>query len=161
MLMHYFLCLKQRVWGKEGDMRHMKVLYFGLGLWAITSLSHLALADEKEKPLGQGVIGITLAIEAKRVGEPGVLVARSVFPKSPAAEAEMQPGDQILAIEDQSVKGLTSEEIVQKIRGEAGTLVRLKIKFRGQETTVVLKRIDASQLEAKVRRQTQKGEEND
>ncbi|HNW23431.1 MAG TPA: S41 family peptidase, partial [Candidatus Dojkabacteria bacterium] len=52
---------------------------------------------------------------------------------SPAKEAGIRPGDYILAIDDYEVKSTDNiYEIVQKIRGEAGTKVKLRILHRGE-----------------------------
>ena len=47
---------------------------------------------------------------------------------SPAKKAGLLPGDAILKINDQSTQGMSINEAVQKIRGEAGSTVKLSIQ---------------------------------
>lgn len=46
----------------------------------------------------------------------------------PAAEAGLQKGDIILAIDDSSMVGKTSDYVSQRLRGDAGTTFELKVK---------------------------------
>ncbi len=43
---------------------------------------------------------------------------------TPASEAEIEPGDRIIKIEDKSTEGITLIEAARKLRGEPGTHVR-------------------------------------
>lgn len=63
----------------------------------------------------------------------GAIIIVSPIDGSPAKEAGIRPGDYILAIDDYEVKSTDNiYEIVQKIRGEAGTKVKLRILHRGE-----------------------------
>lgn len=57
----------------------------------------------------------------------GALTLVSVFDGSPAETAGLQPGDQIVQVEGQDITGLSQEEIISRVRGPAGTLVRLGV----------------------------------
>lgn len=57
----------------------------------------------------------------------------SVLADNPATEAGLLAGDTILEINDESASDMTVDLAVTKIRGEAGTTVKLKIQ-RGTET---------------------------
>jgi C-terminal processing protease CtpA/Prc len=60
------------------------------------------------------------------------LVVRDVPPDTPAAEAGLEPGDEILAIDGREVSELSVREVIVALRGEVGTRVRLRVR-RGDE----------------------------
>jgi len=68
------------------------------------------------------------------------LLIRSVYKESPAKEAGIKVGDQIVEANGRSLKGLTTEQSSQLVKGPAGTKVRLKIVGDGKERTVVATR---------------------
>jgi carboxyl-terminal processing protease len=47
---------------------------------------------------------------------------------TPAARAKLQPGDFILAINDQTTDGIKMSDVLRLVRGEPGSLLRLKIE---------------------------------
>ncbi len=49
-------------------------------------------------------------------------------PGTPAARAKLQPGDFILAINDQLTEGIKMSDVLRLVRGEPGSLLRLKIE---------------------------------
>jgi carboxyl-terminal processing protease len=57
----------------------------------------------------------------------GHVTVVSPIPDTPADKAGLRAGDIILAVEDQSVEGLTLDEVIDRIRGPKGTPVRLRI----------------------------------
>lgn len=64
--------------------------------------------------------------------ENGSIIVVSPIDGSPAKEAGIRPRDYILAVDDYEVKSNDNiYDIVQKIRGEAGTKVKLKILHKG------------------------------
>ena len=63
-----------------------------------------------------------------------ILTVIAPLPQSPAEKAGLQPGHQILAIDDEDTYGMTIEAAVSKIRGKKGTPVMLTIK-KSEETT--------------------------
>ncbi len=67
-------------------------------------------------------IGLTV-IEVKK----GLRVA-SVFPRSPAEEAGIAPGDTIVSAEGESLAGLSSTEATKKIKGPEGTEVTIGVR---------------------------------
>lgn len=56
----------------------------------------------------------------------------SVFPASPAEEAGLRSGDQIIRLDDQDLKGVSPEVVRQKVKGPAGTSVHLTIARAGE-----------------------------
>jgi carboxyl-terminal processing protease len=59
--------------------------------------------------------------------EKGLRVA-SVFPRSPAEEAGIAPGDTIVSAEGESLAGLSSTEATKKIKGPEGTEVTIGVR---------------------------------
>lgn len=70
----------------------------------------------------------------------GVLTVIHVIPDGPAAQAGIEAGDRILAIDGASVKGRELAEIVGQIRGQAGTEVDLFVQREADEWHRKLKR---------------------
>lgn len=55
---------------------------------------------------------------------------------TPAEAAGIQPGDLIIRIDGQSVKGLDLQEAVERMRGEPGTRIELGILREGEDTPI-------------------------
>jgi len=62
----------------------------------------------------------------------GQLLIREVFPQSPAAQAGLQPGDQLVAVDGIPLTGKTYEEAYALLRGEENTEARVTI-YREKE----------------------------
>ncbi|HEY2807130.1 MAG TPA: S41 family peptidase [Gemmatimonadales bacterium] len=58
----------------------------------------------------------------------GVITVSSVYPRSPAANAGVAPGDRIVAIDDSTVAGLSGPKVQTLLIGEKGTRVRIKLE---------------------------------
>ncbi len=73
---------------------------------------------------------------------------------SPAYKAGIKPGDQIIAVDDQSVEGKTIDEVVSMIRGELGKKVKIKIyretEKKAYEFELVRVKIEAPIVEDKI-----------
>lgn len=67
-------------------------------------------------------IGLSV-VEAKR----GLRVVR-VFPRSPAAEAGIAPGDTIVSVEGDSIAGVNSAAATARIKGPEGTTVEIGVR---------------------------------
>jgi len=89
-----------------------------------------------------GGIGITIAqlYDQDTSTHLGELVVLAVPLESAAAKAGVKPGDVINAIDGQPTKGSPFEDVVRKrLRGAAGSEVRLSIRREGRESTLDLK----------------------
>jgi carboxyl-terminal processing protease len=73
-------------------------------------------------------VGIQLSLDK----ETKELVVVSPIEGSPASRAGVQPKDVITAIDGKSTKGMTTEDAVKLIRGQAGTSVKLTLRRKGQ-----------------------------
>ena len=68
----------------------------------------------------------------------GLPVIIAPIDDSPAAEAGIKPGDVILGVDGEDVTSLSLDEIVNRVRGPAGTEVVLTLLRQGQEGTIEL-----------------------
>lgn len=55
------------------------------------------------------------------------------YENSPAAKSGVLPGDLILEINDRSIKGTSSDEVSELLRGEPNTVVRVKVQRPGTD----------------------------
>lgn len=93
-------------------------------------------------------IGATVRMNADNLLE---IVAP--IPGSPAEAAGLQPGDVVLAVDGESIRGLTLMEAVALIRGPRGTPITLTIQRDGGEpfdVTIVRDRIEIPTVEARL-----------
>lgn len=84
------------------------------------------------------VAGIGVAVEMR--GDK--LTILNVLPKTPAAEAGLQQGWVIVMVDGMLTAGKSAEDCIAKIRGPAGTKVRLELvePIKGDGKAVVLTR---------------------
>ncbi|MEP7360414.1 MAG: S41 family peptidase [Chloroflexota bacterium] len=77
--------------------------------------------QESNNALNLSVVGIGVT-----VGQNGdQIVILSVIPGSPAQAAGLHAGDVFVSVDSQSVQGQTIEQVVSRVRGDAGTRVEL------------------------------------
>ena len=81
-------------------------------------------------------VGIQLSLDKETKN----LVVVSPIEGSPASRAGVQPKDVIVAIDGKSTKGMSTEDAVKLIRGQAGTTVTLTLKRKAQTLEVPLTR---------------------
>ena len=83
-----------------------------------------------------GGIGTSLRIQSDDI------IIGEIYENTPAMRAGLHPGDILLGIDNQSVKGKTLDAIAVLLRGAAGTSVAVKVKDvqTGAETTKVVPR---------------------
>jgi carboxyl-terminal processing protease len=83
-----------------------------------------AIMDEDMQGSFEGIGATVEMIE-------GELAIVRVLPNSPALEAGLQPGDVVLAVDDEPLEGKTILEAITLIRGPKGTVVRLLVQRKG------------------------------
>ena len=129
-------------------------------LYQISSTtSEARAAEEQDKPesqaqrphgddanLAKGVIGISLHVGAERIGDPASLYVNHVHPEGPARLAGLKHGDEIVTVNDMAVSGKTYEQVIQMVRGEAGTAVKLGVKGDGSLREIAITRIAGEKL---------------
>jgi carboxyl-terminal processing protease len=107
-------------------------------------------AAEFQKDL-TGDVGAGIGAEiGVRKDQPTIL---RVLPNHPAEKAGLQSGDVIAAINDEASLTLTADEAANKIRGEAGTTVKVVI-LRGDETldfTITREKINNPSVSSEVK----------
>jgi hypothetical protein len=77
----------------------------------------------------KGYAGVGLRVAEDK----GSIVVMEVFDGSPAAKAGVVAGDIISEVDGESVSGLTTQQIVEKTRGQEGTKVVVKIIKTGSD----------------------------
>ncbi|MDD5041957.1 MAG: S41 family peptidase [Candidatus Peribacteraceae bacterium] len=82
------------------------------------------------------VSGIGAQVEDRE----GVLTITTPLSNSPAERAGLKPNDQIIAVDGQSLSGLSYEEMVDHVRGPKGSVAKLRIRRNGAEFDVEVTR---------------------
>ncbi len=103
-----------------------------------------AMTDAMNPP--PGIIGIALHLTAERVGSPAGLFIRATHPMGPAVNAGLMHGQEILAVDGQSLTGKTYREVVGMIRGDVGTAVTLLVKTMNAVNEVEIVRVAEDSL---------------
>ncbi len=91
---------------------------------------HLQPEKRPARPFNQPYEGVGMQLRAE---EDGTVFIGGVFDGSPAQAAGVASGDRLLAVEGASVTGVAVREIVARITGPSGTVVRLTLR-RGTDT---------------------------
>ncbi|WP_245541954.1 S41 family peptidase [Salinicoccus albus] len=85
------------------------------------------MTNDETSQFEESVTGDFEGIGAEVMQEGNRIVITSPMRGSPAEEAGIEPGDQVIAVDGQSIEGWSTQEAVQLIRGEKGTDVTLTI----------------------------------
>ena len=96
--------------------------------------------------LPNGVIGVSLRVGAERIGEPASLYVAHVHPEGPAQQAGLKHGDEVVTVNGAAVTGKTYEQVIQMVRGEAGTAVKLGVKGDSGVREIAITRIAGETL---------------
>lgn len=89
-----------------------------------------AFQDENDA-IDARIVGIGINLQQSK-DLAHLLVTRTIE-NSPAAEAGISAGDEVVAIDGQSALGLTPEQAAERIRGKAGTDVRIGVRKPSNE----------------------------
>jgi carboxyl-terminal processing protease len=88
-------------------------------------------SDMQETTHGEfGGLGIEVTLED------GLVKVVAPIDDTPAARAGIQSGDVITQIDDDTIQGLTLEQAVSKMKGAAGSKIKLKIVRKGSDNPV-------------------------
>ncbi|HEY6262722.1 MAG TPA: PDZ domain-containing protein [Nitrospiraceae bacterium] len=142
------------------NRNNMAALLFLIVLCALPGGASQVLATEgQDKPgsqtqrpsgddakLPNGVIGVSLRVGAERIGDPASLFVAHVHPEGPAQQAGLKHGDEVVTVNGATVTGRTYEQVIQMVRGEAGTSVKLGIKGDEGVREIAIIRIAAEKL---------------
>ncbi len=104
-----------------------------------------------DNSLPRGIIGVAIHLSAHRVGDPARLYIRAIHPEGPAAKVGLEHGDEILAVDGNSLNGKTYEQVIRMIRGEIGQTVRLQVNGARGNREVTVPRISEETLTGKKR----------
>ena len=83
-------------------------------------------------------VGVGITIQQTEENRGFAIIA--VEPEGPAAEAGIQPGDVLIMVEDEDVRGITMEEVKGKVKGEEGTSVKLTVLRYGDHRSFTVER---------------------
>src|SRR5579884_2721970 len=72
--------------------------------------------------------GLLNGIGATMTQKNGQVVIESLIPDYPASKSDLKVGDILLTVDGQSVSGKTTDQVVQLVRGKAGTQVTRGVK---------------------------------
>ncbi len=100
---------------------------------------HSAYLDKKAfKELKEGTQGKFVGLGIEVGMEDGYVKIVSPIEDSPAYRAGLKPGDLITRLDSQTVKGLSLDEAVKKMRGEPNTKITLTIARKGEDKPIVV-----------------------
>lgn len=89
----------------------------------------------KEETRGEfGGVGLRL------IGKEGELYVVTPLPKSPAYKAGIEPGDEIIQVNDKLVKDIPSQEAIDMMRGAIGEKVTLVVKRKDDKKKEITKK---------------------
>jgi carboxyl-terminal processing protease len=99
-------------------------------------------------------IGAILHQKTNEDGSLGLVYVVSIIPEGPASESDLRPGDQILAVDEESMDGKRTDEVVKYIKGFEGVPVTLVLLREGQdepvEVTIVRRQVDIPTVESEM-----------
>lgn len=81
-------------------------------------------------------VGITIQVLEEDAG----FAIMAVTEGGPAEEAGLQVGDVLILVDDQDVRGMTTGEVRELVRGEEGTKVVLTVLRQGEHTSAAVER---------------------
>lgn len=91
-----------------------------------------------QEQMENAYVGVGITILAQEDDSGFLIVA--VTPGGPAEEAGMQVNDLLIIVEDQDVRGLTTEDVRNLVRGKEGTTVSMTVLREGESVTIPVER---------------------
>src|SRR5436190_10023443 len=91
------------------------------------------LTPDEVRASHQSLSGSITGIGARMAQVNAQFVVQSVVPASPAEKAGVRAGDVVLEVDGAPVDGETLDDVVNSIRGEAGTTVKLQLGREGRD----------------------------
>ncbi len=84
--------------------------------------------------------GIGAYLDERTIGDAGEteVFIPSIIPGGPASEADIRPGDVVLAVDGESVEGKHVSAVAELIRGPEGTQVTLTLRREGRTEPVIV-----------------------
>ena len=109
------------------------------------------MTPSENKEFHDSLNGTLQGIGAELTVRDGFIVIVAPIKGSPASRAGLLPGDMILAVDGEEIKGQTLQQVVQRIRGQKGTEVKLTIQREGkwipQEISILRDEINIPSVE--------------
>ncbi|RJO59953.1 S41 family peptidase [candidate division WS5 bacterium] len=126
----------------DGSLDPQKMLYGAIsGMVESTGDPYTVFLDPEEaKTFEEDLAGTFSGIGAEIGIKKDRLTVIAPLPDSPAEKAGLRAGDLINKINDEDTLGMNVDEAVRKIRGEAGTEVKLTIERNKEEKEYKIKR---------------------
>lgn len=91
-----------------------------------------------EEQMTNAYVGVGITIQTQE-DDSGFLIL-SVTPGGPAEEAGLKVNDLLILVGDQDVRGMSSEEVRDLVKGEQGTSINLTVLRTGETVTVPVER---------------------
>ena len=108
-----------------------------IGMTSNTEDKHTEYMSEKEtEAFKQSINRNYVGIGAQFIMYNGFPIITKVFPHSPAENAGLQAGDILEKVNEESVEGLSSSDVKDKIQGDEGTQVSLTVKRNDEDVTL-------------------------
>lgn len=99
----------------------------------------LFMTPDDTKAFDDALSGTLEGIGAQLDQQEGRIVVVAPLKGSPAEKAGLQPKDQIVEVNEESIAGLRLDEVVSKIRGPRGTVVTLTVQRPGNAAGITLR----------------------
>lgn len=100
------------------------------------------LPAERYQRLMEDTEGQYGGIGVEIMGRDGWLTVTNVFPKSPAAKAQLKPGDRVLSIDRVPARDMRMADALDRVRGPIGTTVELGIlRIEDEKRSQLVKRL--------------------
>jgi TPR repeat protein len=135
--------LRDRVVRRSSRCRRLCFVLAAVALATAPPLAHAqsvsgSPAESAPGKAGEDTGGLGISFSAER----GLIKVLGSIDNSPGAKADIRPGDVVTHVDGEPVHGLSLKQVVEKIRGPAGTNVRLTIEHAGGDapTELVLAR---------------------